>query len=195
MRQEPGLAEHSLRRPADIVERRLTTECLELVTGSPVAQLGLVAESEQRLAAAGGRAGAGDPEHLVDRHVGTLTAPRRVRECAVVADVAAELRQRDEDLRRIRDETTVTLIAQRPRVCTELVERPGEELHQQSLDRRMAPTETQMKSTDATPSAVATSTAATPDAASDQRLAAVPGAARTAAPARPSVTPANVSTA
>ena len=35
-----------------------------------VAQLGLVAEREQRLGAAGGCAGAGDGEHLLGREVG-----------------------------------------------------------------------------------------------------------------------------
>ena len=111
MRQEPGLAENSLRRAGDIVERRLTAERLELVTRDPVAQLGLVAECEQRFAAAGGSAGTGDREHFVDRHVSALTAPGRVRERAVVADVAAELRQRDEDLGRIGDQATMAFVA------------------------------------------------------------------------------------
>ena len=99
MRQEPGLAENSLCRAGDVVERRLTSERFKLFARSAVAQLGLVAEGEQRLAAAGGGAGASDREHLLDRHVRALAAPGRVRERAVVADVAAELRQWDEDLR------------------------------------------------------------------------------------------------
>src|SRR5216684_4199521 len=64
-----------------------------------------------------------------------------------------------------------------------------------NLTPDLSATEAQMKSTEATPSTVATSTAAVPDAASDQRRTLVPGAASTAAPSRPSVIPTNVSTA
>src|SRR5439155_14589139 len=54
--------------------------------------------------AAGLGAGARDGQHLVRGQVRALAAARRRSEGAVVADVAAELRQRDEDLRRVRDE-------------------------------------------------------------------------------------------
>ncbi len=74
----------------------------ELLARHAVAQLGLVAEREQRLVAAGRGAGAGDGEHLVGRHERALAAARRLGEGAVVADVAAEGRERDEDLRRVR---------------------------------------------------------------------------------------------
>ncbi len=73
----------------------------ELLARRAVAQLGLVAEREEGLAAAGLLARAREREHLVDRQVGPLAAARRPRERAVVADVAAELRQRDEDLRAV----------------------------------------------------------------------------------------------
>ena len=76
----------------------------QLLARDPVAQLGLVAEREERLGAAGRGAGARDREHLVLGQVRALAAPRRPRERAVAADVAAERRQRDEDLRRVGDE-------------------------------------------------------------------------------------------
>lgn len=64
-----------------------------------------------------------------------------------------------------------------------------------SLDPRLEATKAQRRSTEATPSAVATIRAAVVAAATEYRRARVPGAARTAAPTRPSVIPANVSTA
>ena len=79
-------------------------ELRELFARRAVAQLRLVAEREQRLLAAGRCAGARDRQHLVEREIGALALARRLREGAVVADVAAELRQRDEDLARIGDE-------------------------------------------------------------------------------------------
>ena len=63
------------------------------------AQFRLVAQGEQRFGAAGGGAGAGHFQHLVRRHVGALTGAR-AREGAVVAQVAAQLGQRQEDLGR-----------------------------------------------------------------------------------------------
>src|SRR5206468_9577090 len=51
----------------------------------------------------------------------------------VVADVAAELRQRDEDLRAVRDEPPALAFAYRSRRRHQLVERGREELHPRSL--------------------------------------------------------------
>src|SRR6266516_2520664 len=194
MWQEACLYEHCLRRPSQVFESRLAPQRLKLLARNPVAQLRLVPEGEQRFATTYGDTGASDVENLVDAQIRPRASARRPSERAVVTHVAAELRERDEDLRRVRDEPAVPLRAQRPRFRTELVERPGEELHQWSLDPDAGATETQ-KSIEATPSAVATSTAATPAAAIDQRRAGVPGAAMMAAPPRPSVTPTNVSTA
>ena len=82
-------------RASSSAERR------ELVSRDPIAKLGLVPEREERLVAAGGRTRARDGEHLLPGEV-RLAAHGRTRECAVVADVPAELGQRDEDLGRIR---------------------------------------------------------------------------------------------
>ena len=80
-----------------------------------VAQFGLVAEGEQRLLAAGPGARLRDRQHLVAAEIGRLAAAQRVREGAVMADVAAQLRQRDEHLLRIGDEIAVPCVAQRRR--------------------------------------------------------------------------------
>src|SRR5881397_1084975 len=104
MREQSSLVEDEARRAGEVLERRLAPELAQLLACGAVAQLGLVAEREERLGAAGRRPGAGDLEHLVDGQVGALATPGRPRERAVVADVAAELREWHEDLRRVRDE-------------------------------------------------------------------------------------------
>ena len=104
VRQQPGLLEHELRHPAEVLERRLAAERRELCAGDLVAELRLVAEREECFGATGRGAGPRDREHLVLREEGPLAAARRTRKGAVAADVAAERRQRDEDLRRVRDE-------------------------------------------------------------------------------------------
>ena len=129
VRQERGLLEHGARRLGEVLDRRAEAERRELLARRPVAQLGLVAEREERLAAAGALAGARDLEHLVDGQVGALAAARRARERAVVADVAAELRQRDEDLRAVGDERPGARLAHGARLGHQLVERAVRELH------------------------------------------------------------------
>src|SRR5205807_1176538 len=81
---------------------------------------------EQRLAAPGRSPGARNVQDLVDRHVCALSTARGARERAVVADVATELRQRDEDFRRIRDERPELLRANPPRLGAQLFERRRE---------------------------------------------------------------------
>src|SRR5262249_22218967 len=74
---------------AELAQRRLR---------GGVAQLRLVAEGEEGLLAAGGLALAGDVEDGLRREVVRLALARRARERAVVADIPAQLRQRDEHL-------------------------------------------------------------------------------------------------
>ena len=102
--EEARLGEDETGHPLQVLDRRRAPERCELLARRPVAELGLVPEREERLVAAGLGALARDGEHLVGAHVGALAAARGLRERAVVADVAAELRQRDEDLRRVGDE-------------------------------------------------------------------------------------------
>ena len=110
VRQQAGLLEHEPAHAHEVLDRRLAAELGELLAGGPVAALRLVAEREQRLAATCSGAGARDVQHLVRGHVRALALPRRRGERAVVADVPAELRQRDEDLRRERDEAPLALL-------------------------------------------------------------------------------------
>ena len=98
VREEARLGEYELAHAREIFDRRLAAELGELLARGAVAALRLVPEGEERLVAAGLRPRARHLEHLVRPHVRALSAARGLREGAVVADVAAELRQRDEDL-------------------------------------------------------------------------------------------------
>ncbi len=73
-------------------------ECRERLAGRFVAAFRPVAESEQGLLAALLTAAPRDVQHGIEGEIGRLAPPRRMRESAVMADVGAELRQRDEDL-------------------------------------------------------------------------------------------------
>ena len=125
VRQQPRLLEHEPRAPLEVLERRLTTERPELLARDLVAQLRLVAEREERFVAAGGRTGARDREHLVLGHESPLAALRRARECAIPADVAAQGRKRDEDLRRVCDQRAGP---ESTRLREQLLERCGEKV-------------------------------------------------------------------
>ena len=94
----PVSSSTSFRDPCQVLERRLAIKSRELGPRDLVAELGLVAEREERLGASHCRAGAGDREHLVFAQERSLAATRRTREGAIAADVPAERRQRDEDL-------------------------------------------------------------------------------------------------
>jgi hypothetical protein len=104
MRQEARFGEDELAHPSEVLEGRLAAELCELLPCGSVTELRLVPEREEGLVAAGLGACARHSEHLVPGHVGTLAATWRLRERAVVADVAAELRQRDENLGGVRDD-------------------------------------------------------------------------------------------
>jgi hypothetical protein len=120
VRQEAGLFQNELRTAGEVLERRLAAERAELPPGDLVPQLGLVAQREERLATTGRSSGACDREDLLFGHVRPFAAAGRAREGAVAADVAAQCRQRDEDLRRVGDEPTR---AEPARLREELVER------------------------------------------------------------------------
>ena len=128
MRQQAGALEHCLGGAREVLERRRAAELGQLVAGRAVPQLRLVAEREQRLAATRRRAGGRDLDHLVDRQVRALAPARRGGERAVVADVATELRQRDEDLRRVGDEAAAALVPQRPGLGAQILERQREQV-------------------------------------------------------------------
>ena len=76
-------------------------EFAQFRTGDAVAQFRLVSEREQGFLAAGLSARLCDGERLLRKQIGAFAFPGRTGEGAVVADVAAQLRERNEDLARI----------------------------------------------------------------------------------------------
>ena len=123
VRQQAGLVQHQRAHRAQIVDRRLVPERGQRLARGAVAQLRLVAEGEQRLGAARGRPGARDRQHLVRRKIGGPPGARPLGERAVVADVAAQLGQRNEHFARVRDEAAMPLVAQAARRVDQLRER------------------------------------------------------------------------
>ena len=110
--QQPRLFRDDARDFRQIRDRRLVSELGQFLARHLVAQLGLVPEREEGLRAARRRPRPRKLQHLVDAHVGAFAALGRLRERAVVADVAAELRQRNEDVARVGDDVVVGLIAE-----------------------------------------------------------------------------------
>ena len=104
VRQQPGLLQHRDGAGADVGQRVVVAGLVEPGAGRVPAVLGAVPEGEERLLAAEGRALACDVEHLVHRKVGRGQPARHRGERAVVAAVAAQPGQRDEDLARVGDD-------------------------------------------------------------------------------------------
>ena len=77
-----------------------------------IAELGLLAEREKRFLAAHLGAVPCDLQDGVEFHVRVVELGGSLRESAVVADVAAQVRERDEDLFRVGDEVQEALVAQ-----------------------------------------------------------------------------------
>jgi hypothetical protein len=88
-------------------------ELSERFAREAVAQLGLVAEREERFLAACGSTRPRDGKDLLEREISRLAFARRVRERAVVAYVPAQLRERNENLARIRHHAAVRRVAAR----------------------------------------------------------------------------------
>ena len=120
VRQQAGLAQHQAAHRGQILDRGSVAERGQRIARRGVAQLRLVTQGEQRLGAARRLARAGDGEDLIGRQVGRLAGARPFGEGAVMADVAAQMGQRNEDLARIRDQPAVALIAQPRRVRHQL---------------------------------------------------------------------------
>jgi hypothetical protein len=98
VRQQAGFLEHPLGDVVQVVEGGFEAHGGERFPGGLVAQLRLLAEGEQRFLAAHGGTVAGDLQHLVHGQVGRLQLARHLGERAVVADVAAQVGERNEHL-------------------------------------------------------------------------------------------------
>ena len=123
VRQQSGLAQHQRAHRLEIIDRGLVSERVQRLPGGAVAQLRLVAEREKRLRAAGGGSGAGDGEHLVRGQIGRPSRARPLGEGAIMADIPAQMGERNEHLARIRDMAAMPLVAQASRRVDQLRER------------------------------------------------------------------------
>ena len=111
MRQEARLAMDDARGFGEVRQRCWMSEALELFARSPIAQLRLVAEREQRFLASGRSPGFGDCDHRIDGQIGLYARSGSVREGAIVTDIPAQLRQRNEHFPGIGNAVAMGLIA------------------------------------------------------------------------------------
>jgi len=100
VRQQARLLQDQAAHRHQVVDRRRVAALGEPLAGDVVLLLGGLAEGEQRLVAARPGALQRDLPDLLRFQERRLQAPRRLGERAVPAAVAAQLRERDEDLRR-----------------------------------------------------------------------------------------------
>ena len=138
VRQEAGLAQHQRAHRLEIVDRGFVPERVERLAGGAVAQLRLVAQREQRLRAARGRPCACDREYLLRRKIARLACARPFGEGAIVADVPAEMGERNEHLARVREVAAMPLVAQTARGVDQLRERRLFEPDRKRLVARIA---------------------------------------------------------
>ena len=133
VRQQPGLADHELAHGDEIFDGAGVAEPAERGTRRLVAQLGLVAEREQSLAASGLASRPRDRQHLVGAQVGGARLPRADRERAISAHVATQPGERNEHLAGVRDDVAVTLPAERACRFEQPRKRRGLESRQQPV--------------------------------------------------------------
>ena len=127
----PGLAcgkrpvspHHERAHRLEVVDRGRIAEDVKLLASGVVAKLRLVAEREERLRAAGGRACASDREDLVCGKIRGLSRPRPLGESAIVADITTEMGKWNEHLARIREMAAMPLVAQTARGVDQFRER------------------------------------------------------------------------
>src|SRR5262245_795053 len=107
MCKQSGLLVDRARGLREIRQRRAMSEASELIGRGSVAQLRLVAEREQCLLAACGMTRLRDGKHFIEGQIRPLALARRLSKRAVMANVAAKLRQRNKNLAGIRDDGAV----------------------------------------------------------------------------------------
>ncbi len=119
MRQQPGLGEHRVAHLRQVARGGVVAQAPQGRGRLREAQLGLVAQAEQRLLAALGGARAGDVQHLLRRQVARAGLAGIALEGAVAAVVAAVGGQRDEHLARVGDRAALVArrAAPRPRAA------------------------------------------------------------------------------
>ncbi len=101
VRQQRGFLQHQRAHCPQVADRRVVPQFRQSLPRRAVAKFGLVAEGEQRLGAARRLTRAGDGQHLVGGQIYRMPGAGAFGEGAVVTDVTAQLRQRNEHLPRV----------------------------------------------------------------------------------------------
>ena len=131
--EQAGLVAHEAAHLDLVVDGGVPAVLCQPVRRRGVAQLGALAEGEQRLVAAGPCAAGGDLEHLLRRQVGRVEPGGGLGERAVAALVAAQHREGDEHLRAVGDACAERAVAHR---CCPLGQFGQRQLGQRQRRRR-----------------------------------------------------------
>ncbi len=126
--EQARLLHHEAAHVGEILDRRRVSLRLEPLARRRVAQLGALAQGEERLVAPGLASGAGDGEDLLGGEVRRGEAGRRLGEGAVAAAVAAEHGERHEDLGGEGDPAPVRPVAHDPGQGRELGQGGAEQI-------------------------------------------------------------------
>ena len=140
MRQQTRLLQHGTCGGFKIGERGDVSHLPQFISRMAITQFRFVAQREQRLLASRRAAGARDRHDFVDGKISTLPFARRMRKGAIVADIPAQLRQRNEDLTRIGNLRAVPFVAFFGRELHQIGERhPADERHDVGSREVVAP--------------------------------------------------------
>ena len=105
MRQQTSLAQHKFAHALQVMQSRFIAEMAQCVSHLGKQQFRLIAEAEESFGTSQLFAGAGDGQHFL-RSQGMRSGFSGIAaESAVTAVVAAEIRQRQENLPRVGDDT------------------------------------------------------------------------------------------
>ena len=118
--EEAGLLQYESAHVDEVVHSGGETVVLQPFLRQRVAQLGALAQGEERLVATGFLAGAGDAQDLLGGEIGGGEAGRCLGEGAVAAAVPAEHGERDEDLGRVGHPTPVSLVPHAAGQCRQV---------------------------------------------------------------------------
>ena len=112
MRQQAGFRQHETGHFGKVGNGRFMAQRGQFVSRGTVTKLRFVAQRKKRLGTPGCRPPPRDGKHVVGCQVNGLSAPRRMRKGAVMADIPAQFCQRDKYLRAVGHKIAVAVITQ-----------------------------------------------------------------------------------
>ena len=112
MRHEHGFAQHQFAHRGKVIDRRRITQRIERLARGTISKLGLVTQGKEHLGATCHLGRTRDRKNLIRSQIGRSDGTRGLCKHAVMADVPAELRQRDKHLSRVVNQIPVAFVAQ-----------------------------------------------------------------------------------